>query len=331
MTKILVTGATGQLGSSLVKRLIEEGKDVRIFLLPKTNHPFLKDLKIEKVYGDITNISDVKNAIKDIDYIYHVAGIVSYSLARHDQVLAVNVGGTKNILDIAKEFGVKKIVVTASTAGLGISKKNSIPLNENSDFDKKWMSVAYMYSKFLTIKACKQASKNGLNVVIVSPTTIYGQGDTEMHIGKMIKKIKDGMIFAPPGGNSVVSVDDCVEGHILAMKKGESGENYILANEFFRYKKMFETISGLVDSQKIKYVLPFWWRFISIPIIRNFEFIFNFFGKNFSYSADSFLMRFQFRYFDSSKARRELGWKPKVSFEESIRQAIQFYSKNNLI
>lgn len=327
----MVTGASGQLGSSLVKSLVELGNNVRIFDLPKSNHPFLNGLKIEKVYGDITIKEDVYRAMKDCDFVYHLAGCVSYRRSASKKIFDVNCNGTQNVLETAKKLKIKKLVVTASTAGIGIPENIGRPLSERSRFDEKWKRISYMYSKYLTIQLCKDAAKDGLDVVIVSPTTIYGQGDTAMHIGSFIKHVKKGMIFAPPGGNSVVSVDDCVEGHILAMKHGEKGENYILANEFLRYKEMMDMIAEVVGAKPVRYVIPFWWQFVSVPFFRIIENAMSVFGLKPFRVADSWLMRFKFRYFDSSKARKFLHWKPSVDFKESIKKAVDFYTQHGLI
>ena len=169
-----------------------------------------------------------------------------------------------------------------------------------------------MHSKYLSIQECKKAAQEGLNVAIVSPTTIYGQGDITMHTGNLIKKIKENKIkFAPPGGNAVVSVDDIVDGYQLVMERGKPGQNYIFANEFITYFDMYNKIAKIVKARLIKRVLP---RF-ALPFLRLWRFS----------SRYSINFKFKFRYFDSSKTRNELGWQPKVSFEEASKKAVDFY------
>lgn len=331
--KILVTGAAGCIGSNLVRRLVRSGKNVNILIKKGTWHPFLDGLDVNVFYGDIRNKVDVRRAMVGCDYVYQVAGVVSYNLIDNKDMFTTHVDGVKIVLDVANELEVEKVVVTASTAGVGIPDDKMAPLNEDSLFDfKKYKKVIYMYSKHLTIKICKDFSKKGLNVCVVSPTTVYGHGDISMHIGKVIKKIKEGkMKVAPPGGNAVVSVDDIVDAHILAMEKGRSGENYIFADEFISYKEMFNRISDILGSKKVSKVYP---SFILGPtrfLLGLFERVLIIFGKKPILSPHSLNFTFKFRYFDSSKARQELGWIPKVNFEESIRNAISFYRDNNLL
>lgn len=333
MSNILVTGATGQIGSSLCRRLVEEGHNVTAFILPKTWHPFLDGLKLNIVYGNICNYEDVIKAMRGQDFVYQVAGIVSYSRLDHAKMYAVHCDGVRNVLTAAKECGVKKVVVTASTAGIGIPENKNQPLAENAPFDfKKYQRVMYMYSKHLKIKLCQEFAQKGLNVSIVSPTTVYGQGDMEMHVGKMVKKIKNGQLrSAPPGGNAVVSVDDVVDAHLLVMERGTSGANYIFADECLTYFDMYNRIAKLLGAPPIRRITPAW----TLPFAKLFlsvkEHILTWFGKKPSRSPHALNFSFKCRYFDSSKARRELGWQSKVSFAEAMRKAIQFYTERGLI
>ena len=236
MSRIFVTGGSGCVGANLIKRLVEQGHEINALIFPNTWHPFLDGLKINVFYGDITKIEDVKEAMKGCEYAYQVAGIVSYNLKDNETMYKVHVLGVWNVLKAAKELDIKKVVVTASTAGIGIPEDKNEPLTEEAPFDfRRYKKVMYMYSKHLGIKLCKKFAREGLNVSMVSPTTIYGQGDITMHIGKVVKKIKEGKLKrAPPGGNAVMSVDDAIDAHLLVMEKGRSGENYIFANEFIR-------------------------------------------------------------------------------------------------
>jgi len=333
MAKYFITGGTGCVGSNMIKKLIQQGHEVHALVFPGTWHPFLNGLKFKYFYGDITNKNDVMTAMKSCDYVYHVAGIVSYNLIDHKKIFNVHVNGTRNVLDIAKKLKIKKVVVTVSTAGIGIPENKRKPLTENSPFNyKKYKKVMYMYSKHIMIKLCEKFAKKGLNVSMVSPTTIYGQGDTTMHIGKTIQRIKKGKLkIAPPGGNSVVSVDDVIDAHFLVMKKGKKGENYIFVAESMSYKHMFNIISKLVKVQPIKKVYPYWIlpfiKFIA-NIIERFLLLFN---KKPLVSPHSLNFVFKYRYFDPSKAINELGWKPKQDFETAIKKAIDFYEEQGFM
>ena len=235
--KILVTGAAGCLGSNLVRRLSENKENEINILIHKGRwHPFLNGLKLNVFYGDIRNRNDVFNAMNGCDIVYQIAGVVSYNKIDNKRMFTTHFYGVRNILNTATLLGVRKVVVTASTAGIGIPTNKGKPLNEYSLFDfKKYKHIMYMYSKYLTIKECKKFAMEGLNVSILSPTTIYGEGDIRMHIGSVVKKIKEGKLkAAPPGGNAVVSIEDTLDAQLLLAKIGKKGENNSLS-PFFSY------------------------------------------------------------------------------------------------
>ena len=304
-----------------------------ILIKPGTWHHFLDGLNLNIFYGDIRNKQDVLAAMKNCDYVYQVAGVVSYNLLDYKDMYTTHVDGVRNVLEAAGELGVKKVVVTASTAGIGIPDDKEKPLAENATFDfKKYQAVMYMYSKHLTIELCQDFARLGLSVSVVSPTTIYGQGDKEMHIGKVVKKIKENKLkFAPPGGNAVVSVDDVVDAHILVMAKGRVGENYIFADELIPYIDMFNRMAKLLEAKTIKRLTPKWFLPPAKLFLNFLERTMLVFGKKPLLSPSALNFTFKYRYFDSAKARRELGWEPKVGFEESMVRAIKFYKESKLL
>jgi dihydroflavonol-4-reductase len=332
MKTILVTGAAWCLGSNLVRKLAQTACDIHILIKPGTWHPFLDGLNVRVFYGDIRNKSDVIDAMQWCHEVYQVAGVVSYAILDNSDMLTTHVDGVKNVLDCARELWVGKVVVTWSTAGIGIPENQYKPLNEETIFDKKYSSVMYMYSKHCTIELCREYAQQGLSVVCVSPTTLYGPGDMKMHIGKMIKKIaNNSMRFVPPGGNAVVSIDDTVDGHLLAMERWISGENYILADECMTYFDMFQRVAKLLGQDSHFLIIPRGF----LPMLKFFcslqEWLLYPFHRKPSLSPRAVNFTFKYRYFDASKARQDLGWIPKQSFEESIGEAISFYKNQNLL
>ncbi|MFA6130765.1 MAG: NAD-dependent epimerase/dehydratase family protein [Patescibacteria group bacterium] len=324
MGKVLVTGAAGNIGSTLVRRLVERGEQVRVFLLPKTWHPFLDGLDIEKCYGDTTKEEDVLRAMDGCDQVYHLAGIVSYYRKDKKKIYAVNVGGTRNILLAAKKLKVLRVVVTASTSGIGVPTKKEWPLHEESHFHERYHRFPYLDSKYQTIRLCEQFAKEGVPVVMVSPTTVYGAGDIAEHIGGLIRRIENGILFVPPGGNAVVSVEDIVVGHILAMERGVVGENYIFANEFYTCFEMQSIIARILKVDPPRFIFSMALKRFYIGWFWLVEMLF---GKKATQAWQAVALQCEHRYFDSTKARRDLGWVPQVSFSQAIREAFDFYRK----
>jgi len=327
--KIFITGASGFIGSNLIRKLVKQGNKVTVLLKKTSYHPFLKNLKIKKVYGDITDYNSIIKAMKDCDFIYHLAALISYNKPDTKNMFNVNVIGTRNIMNAALKSKIKKVVHVSACAAIGYNKK---PVNENFKFPKKYKKVAYMHTKYLAEKEALKAFKKGLNVVIVNPCTIFGQGDKTLNSGSVIKNIKEGKLFAaPPGGTAVVSVDDVVDGILLAMKRGKPSERYILSNENIPYIKLFNIIAKELGVKKITKQLPKFSYYILLPLISIIETISIILNKKIKLSTQIINFSFKYRYFDSTKARKELNWKPKVNIQEAIKKAIQFYKKENLI
>lgn len=331
-TKVFVTGASGCLGASLVKRLAKEGYEVHALIFPGTSHPYLDEVKIKKFGGDVLDRESLRKAMKGCSYAYHVAGIVSYLKKDFEKMVKVHAEGTRNVLALASELGMKKVVCTSSCAVIGLPKTPEDAMDESAVWDEKYNKIGYMYSKMLAEKEVLKAHEKGLNVVMVNPTSFFGQGDINMNEGELIKNIKKGRLkFALPGGNSVVSVDDTVEGHLLAMKKGKSGQRYILSKEFLPFIDVFNTIAGVVNAKKVKVVLPRLSFYLLYPAAFLVEAASNAFNLGIKLTPSVVNFSFHFRYYKSDKARKELGWDPKQSFKESVEKAVEFYEKYNLI
>lgn len=117
-----VTGASGFIGSNLVRKLSDQGEDISIFIKPNTWHPFLDDLDLRVFYGDIRNKGEVRNAMRGCNRVYQVAGVVSYDKVDDQEVYTTHVDGVRNVLEAAIENEVEGMVVIASTAGIGYSE-----------------------------------------------------------------------------------------------------------------------------------------------------------------------------------------------------------------
>lgn len=324
--KIFVTGATGFLGSNLTKRLVQEGDEVKILIHKKELHPLLLGLGMREVRGDINDFSLLEEAMSGCDFVYHCAAFVSFSQRDYDKLFAVNVEGTKNVVNAALECGVKKLVYTSACAVFGITKNPT--LLDESSFLEVNNGNPYAYSKRLAEKEILKACEKGLDAVIVNPSTIYGQGDTTLNSGLLIKLIYQNRLkFAPPGGTSVVSVDDVVEGHLLAMEKGKKGERYILSNEKFTYFDLFNVIAEVVGTKRIRFKVP---SFSFYPAILSAKIMEKWFSSPLI-NLQILKELSHFKYFNSTKARNELGWNPKVDFKTAVARAFEFYKSQKLL
>lgn len=232
-SKILVTGATGLLGANLTRRLVSDGYSVRIFNKDLSKHPFLENLAVEVFKGDIINTGEVNSAVADVDYIFHCAGVISYFKKDKNLIFKVNADGTKNILSAALKYKVKKVIHISS-----VSAFEAI-----GDYGK---------SKKASEALCEEYIKQGLNVVIARPATIYGAGDIKGNSIRPFKQVLSSkFVFVPPGGKSYIHISDLVDGLLLLMENGKTGLKYTFSSEDLSFNQLYELIAK-VFKKKIK-------------------------------------------------------------------------------
>lgn len=330
--RVFLSGANGCLGSNLARRLVKENYFVHAFVQKGMSHPFLEELKSVKIFeGDILDNDSIIRAMQGCDYVFHVAGLISYAKADRNKLYAVNLKGTKNTLAAAKVCDVKKFIHTSSTASVGIASDQYHPLDEDAEFEECCEKIPYYNSKRLGEYEVKKACHEGLTAVTLCPATFYGVGDIFRNSVYLLKKVSENKIrLAAPGGFSVVSMDDVVEGHMLALEKGRTGERYILSNENLQNIDLLNKIARLTNAKPIQKVVgcgmcqPLT---LCATIVENVTATL---GKNGSVTKDIVRLAFKHKYYDSSKARNELGWKPKEPIDTAISKSINFYKKYNL-
>ena len=321
--RIFVTGATGLMGSILVRRLVRENHQVVILRRKTADTQEIDDLKISHRLGDITDPESLKAALDGCDVVYHIAGLVAQWSGYKDSLYKVNTLGVRHVLEAALEQGVKRAVVVSSTAAIGGTRHPEI-LDERFVFNLG--HLPYAHSKWLGEKEALAIGKKGIEVVIVNPATTFGPGDKHLNAGMTILNTRDGKIFGfPPGGNTFVDVEDVVDGMLAAMERGRNLERYILGNEFLSFKALLTIISRIQGKSPPKLGLP---KLLLTLGGWGKEMISRFLLHSEPYpSREAVDMSIKFMYCSSNKARRELGYNPKVSIEDSVRRAYDWYMK----
>lgn len=325
---ILVTGATGFLGSHVARKLVERGERVRILLRKTSRTSNIEDIDAERAYGDILDIDSVKEALKGCDTLYHVAGIVSSRKSDYGRMEEINVKGTFNVFSSALEAGVKKAVYTSSVAAIGVDPNGGIA-NEETPFTLEPMGIQYLNTKYYAEKEALKFYQKGLPLVIVNPSIVIGPGDIYLSSTALIvwycKRKFPGYM---DGGVNVVDVEDVAEGHILAAEKGRVGERYILGNKNLSIMECFsllERVTGIPSpKRKVPYFVALTAGFIRERIIRvsSPSFVLQ--------DVDSAKAGRLYWYFDSSKAVRELGF-PQTPVEESLKKTIKWFRDNGYL
>ncbi len=244
--RVFVTGSTGFLGINLCKELIKRGYTVNALYRSgdKANH--LKTGNIHLFKGDVTDIKSLEKAMLNCEYVFHLAAYAQVWAKNPGTFYDINYTGALNVLNVAAKVGVKKIIVT-STAGVFGPSEHSI-INEESKRQVDYFSL-YESTKAEAEKLISERAAQGLNVVIVNPSRIYGPGllSTSNGVTRLIRLyIKGNFRILPGNGKSIgnyVYIEDVVIGHILALENGKAGERYILGGENVSYIDFFKTLS----------------------------------------------------------------------------------------
>ena len=320
--KKLVTGATGFVGSALVRQLLERGADVRILRRAKSQLDLLGNhaRSIEHAVGDVRDPESLQEAMRGIDCVYHVAGSVGV-MARERRIVArmrrVNVEGTANVVDAALAAGIRRLVHTSSIAALGRQEGSSLLTDETATWQNSRMNSHYAISKRDAELQIHRGLAEGLHAVIVNPAVIFGPGrpgENTMKIFEAVKKLR--RLRIPCGGVNVVDVDDVAGGHIQAMEHGRIGERYILGGENLSWATIFRLMAeaaGLpVPSRKLSLGL-------ALAFVTAIEYGALALRKNPEIDRKATRGLFQFWRLSSDKAIQELGYSYRP-FAETVKR-----------
>jgi dihydroflavonol-4-reductase len=323
-TKVLVTGATGFLGSSVARYLIEQGFHVRTLVRPQSNQNNLLSLDIEKIEGDLTDSLSLKKALAGCDYLFHVAADYRLWVPNPDHMMKVNVSGTIDLVERAIQAGVKKIVYTSSVAVLGHSHTDLVNEETPSHFND--MIGWYKKSKYLAEQKIKDLiHEKAYPITIVNPSTPIGPRDIKpTPTGRIVLEAAKGHIPAyVETGLNIVHVDDVAMGHHRALMQGKIGERYILGGENWTLSDILAHIALKMGRKAPLIKLP---RGPLIPLAYLAEMIAHVTKKDPILTRDGLRMARWRMWFSSEKAIQFLGYQTRPA-SEALDDSIQWFSK----
>lgn len=325
--KVVVTGANGFLGAWLTKRLLAEGHEVFALVRKNSDLSELENLKPIYVYGDVTDKDSLKEAFKNKDIIFHLAGVVAYKKSDRALMDRVNVQGTQNVVSICEELQIPQLLHVSSVVSIGASFE-PVVLTESSTYGISHLNLGYFETKKKAEEIVIEAAKNQrIKAICVNPATIYGFGDAKKGSRKtQVKVARQEFPFYTSGGVNVVAVEDVIEGIILALKNGKNGERYILANKNLTIKDLFTKIADFAGVKPPSIYMPNW----ALHGIGSAGDLLEKININIGVSQENAYTASMFHWFDSAKAKSELNFKP-TSSEKAIENSVRWMKDNGYL
>ncbi|MET0760501.1 MAG: NAD-dependent epimerase/dehydratase family protein [Flavobacterium sp.] len=275
---ILITGATGLVGSHLALHLIENGESVRAIYRNKAAIDKTKSLfnlyqkenlfnKIEWIEADITDVPALEIAFKNIDYVYHCAALISFDPAKEEQLRKINIEGTANIVNLSVANKIKKLCYISSIAALGDLAAHQTIITEEIEWNPEKPHSDYAISKYGAEMEIWRGQEEGLQIAIINPGVIIGPGFWEQGSGEIFSAVANGLHFYTKGFTGFVAVTDVVKLLAKIMKNDPednehemqiNGERFIIIAENIAFREVLNTIAEALKVKKPTLYAPIW-------------------------------------------------------------------------
>jgi len=324
--KIVVTGANGHVGVNLCDTLIKNGHFVRALSHENTNG--IKHINTEIVKGDLLNKDSIMKLLDGMDIVFHLAAKISIRGDADGSVRNINVEGTKNILELARESQIKRFIHFSSIHAFHHGSPDE-SLDETSPLVGAG-AFSYDRSKADGETLVKEASQDGFNAVILSPTAIIGPMDYEPSLmGKALLQLYHNQIPSlVPGGYNWVDVRDIVNASISAIERGRKGEKYLLGGHYHSLIDVASIIQKQTGRKTVRFVVPFWLAKVGLPFITAYSRISH---ADPLYTSESLkILEKSNKQISNLKARNELGFNPRP-LDETIRDTFQWFKETGVI
>ena len=317
----LVTGATGHIGNVLVRKLIERGQKVRALILPDECRAPVQGLDLEAVEGDVLNQDSLYKSMHGVKGVFHLAGIISIMPGSNEVVRQVNIQGTRNIVQVAKELKVGKFVYTSSIHA--IQRVEEGVIDETLPYDAENPYGEYDRAKAEATLEVQRAAQAGLKAVIACPTGVIGPYDFRGSL--MGEVIHEAAVSKPTlyvdGAYDFVDVRDVADGLIAAADKGRRGESYILSGHKISVKYLLETVREITGKRFFRMRVPFDLAKFAALFTPMYYSLARVTPRFTPYSLQVLRSNANISH---AKATRELGYEPRPLYD-SIRDAVRWF------
>jgi dihydroflavonol-4-reductase len=319
--KVLVTGASGFVGSAVARKLVERGFAVRALVRPASPRSHLADLDLDYVVGDLLDAQSVRSAMAGVRFVFHVAADYRLWSREPADIERNNLVGTRTVMEEAMRADVERVVYTSSVATLdchdGRTADENHPLHEDKAIG------AYKRSKVKAERLVESLVEQGLPAVIVNPSTPIGPCDVKpTPTGRMIVEAAAGRMpaFVDTGLN-MVHVDDVAAGHLMVLGRGRIGERYILGGQNASLAEILGTVASQTGRRSPRLKLP---RTALMPVALASELAARWTGREPLVTMDGLRLSKNRMYFTTAKAERELGYRARP-YAEGIKDAIAWF------
>ena len=331
---ILVTGGTGLVGSHLLYFLLKENQSVRAIKRANSNLDPVKNVfesynaaalfnDIVWVITDVLDVPALEDAFKSITQVYHCAAFLSFAKSDYQQLKKTNIEGTANVVNLCIANGVKKLCHVSSVAALGESL-NGAPISEETHWNPEANNNGYAISKFGAEMEVWRGSQEGLNVIIIQPSVILGEGHWKSASGSLFTKIKKGIPKYPKGGTGFVDVQDVVKALILLMKSDIKNESFVLSGTNLKYQDLITQIANNINVKPPKTSAEDW----QLSLLAFFQKLGSVFtGKKSSFNKESITSLQNISEYNGAKITRFLPFKYS-NMEETIKRVSAAFVKS---
>ena len=321
--KVLVTGASGFVGSAVAAKLVERGFSVRALVRATSPRSHLAGLDLDYVQGDLRDAETIRPAMAGVRYLFHVAADYRLWARDRNEIVINNVTGTRVMMEEALHAGVERIVYTSSVATLAV-QRDGTSVDETVPLEELKAIGAYKRSKVAAERLVERMiAQQGLPAVIVNPSTPIGPRDVKpTPTGRIIVEAALGRIpaFVDTGLN-LVHVDDVAQGHLAALDRGKIGERYILGGQNVQFSEMLAVIANLIGRRPPRVRLP---RSAIVPLALAAETVARFTGREPFVTMDALRMSRYRMFFTAAKAERDLGFTARP-FTDALTDAIRWF------
>ncbi|WP_296143231.1 NAD-dependent epimerase/dehydratase family protein [uncultured Flavobacterium sp.] len=258
---ILVTGATGLVGSHLLLQLLENGEEVRALYrnhknIQKTKAFFhwknQSDLfeKINWIQGCITDVPSLEEVFKNIDYVYHCAALISFDPNDEEKLRKINIEGTANIVNFSLANKVKKLCYVSSIAALGDLQEHETIITEETDWNPEKPHSDYAITKYGAEMEVWRGQEEGLDTIVVNPGVILGPGFWQNGSSEIFRRIKKGLKFYTKGASGFISVEEVVKTMYFLMKSDIKKERFTLVEKNYSYQELSNKIADALQVKR---------------------------------------------------------------------------------